>query len=155
MTLGRRAAVLALGAWLLASGASAAEAYGLRAAKAALSGRSQAVIVAVPDRFIHVGDKLQGDAATAGDWQFFFNDWVERRGSRSNVVVVTPAQLKSLVRRPISSGECVTLWVRDRSHGLIYDASCAPTVAVYEAGDRWLSSGAAPQGFREAELRIR
>jgi hypothetical protein len=150
-----RAAGLAVGLALIASAATGAETYGVKAARVALSGKSEAVLVAVPRGFFRADVKLAGDASKAGDWQFFFNDWVKRRGARSNVVVITPEDLKTLLRRPTTSRECVTLWVRDRAHALVYDASCAPTAAVYDAGDRWLVSGPAPEGFREAELRIR
>ena len=150
-----RAVSLAVGLALVASTAFAAESYGLKAARVALSGKSEAVLVAAPRGFFRADVKLAGDAARAGDWQFFFNDWVKRRGARSNVVVVTPDELKSLIRRPALTKECATIWVRDRTHALVYDTSCAPTAAIYDAGDRWLVSGGAPEGFRESELKIR
>jgi hypothetical protein len=142
-------------ALLLMAGAARGEAYGPKAARAALSGKSQAVIVAVPKGFVRADASLGARASVAGDWQFFFNQWVKSRGARSNVVVVTPAELNSLARAPRFKAECSTLWVRDRTHGLVYDADCAPKAEVYAAGDQWLTSGDAPAGFRPVDLKLR
>ena len=51
-------------------------------AKVALSGKSQAVIVAVPKGFVRADASLGARASVAGDWQFFFNDWLKKRGAR-------------------------------------------------------------------------
>jgi hypothetical protein len=142
-------------ALLLMAGAARGEAYGLKAARAALSGKSQAVIVALPKGFVRADASLGGRAAVAFDWSFYFTGWLKARGARSNVVVVTPAELNSLIRGAAFKAECTTLWVRDRSHGLLYDADCAPKAEVYAAGDQWLTSGEAPAGFRPVVLKPR
>ncbi|MDB5451745.1 MAG: hypothetical protein JWO33_323 [Caulobacteraceae bacterium] len=158
-----RTSVRAVGLALIltaAAGAShAAEAYGLKAARAAMSGKSQAVIVAVPANFVRA-DKAtsSAEAVAAGDWGFSLGDWLKSRHDVTNVVIVTPEELRQLVKAPSLAKTCTTLFVRDRGHGLVYDDGCAPQMATYQAGDAWLRTGAAPapaSGFRTVELTLR
>jgi hypothetical protein len=53
---------------------------------------------------------------------------------------------------------CTTLFIKDATHGLAYDVSCAPKAAVYDAGAAWLQTGATPDpalGLRLVELKRR
>jgi hypothetical protein len=151
-----RVLLLALALTAIASSADA-EAYGLKAARAALSGKSQAVIVSVPDAFVHAKPGADPKEATqAGDWSFYFTDWLKIHGDRSNVVVVTPAELRRLIRTPDLAGDCTTVWVREPGRALVYDASCAPKAEVYAAGDSWVVSGGPPTGpFRAVDIVLR
>jgi hypothetical protein len=149
------ALLIALG---VASGATA-ETYGLKAARAALSGKSQAVIVGVPAQFFRA-DRITAptDSQTAGDWSYYFGEWRGRYRDRTNVVVVDDRELKQIFRSPALEKTCATVFVRDPGHALVYDADCVATTAVYDAGAAWLQTGAAPDaklGLRAVDLKLR
>ena len=138
---------------------ASAESYGLKAARAALSGKSQAVIVGVPRQFIRQdGATAATDAQTAGDWSYYFSEWLGRYRDRTNVVVIDDREIKQMFKAPALGKTCTTLFVRDPGHGLVYDADCVPQAAVYDAGANWLQTGAAPDaklGLRVVDLKLR
>lgn len=141
------------------AGQASAEAYGLKAARAALSGKSQAVIVAVPAGWTSAKPPVSAtDAVAAGDWQFTFNTWLKAHGDRTNVVVVTPAELKRLIVAPAVTGNCATIFVRDAAHAMTFDQGCMLTLSDYKTGDDWLRTGVAPAkaaGFHAVDLKLK
>jgi hypothetical protein len=154
-----RAFALALMLTAAAGSTQAAEAYGLKAARAAMSGKSQAVIVAVPGSWVRADRKLGADEAeTAGDWSFYFGNWISARKDQTNVVVVTPAEARQLIRAPLKSDGCVTVFIRTPREAIAFDDGCVLTQADYQAGDVWLRTGVVPaqgSGFKPLELKPR
>jgi hypothetical protein len=154
-----RAAGLALLLATALAGGASAESYGLKAARAALSGKSQAVIVGVPRQFFRQDSATAPtEAETAGDWSYYFSEWLGRYRDRTNVVIVDDRELKQLLRSPAPTRTCTTLFVRDPSHALVYDADCVPQAAVYDAGATWVQTGLAPDaklGLRTVDLKLR
>ena len=142
----------------LASGATS-ETYGLQAARAALSGKSQAVIVGVPAQFFRADrTTAPAESQAAGDWSYYFSEWLGRYRAQTNVVVVDDREIKSLFRSPALDKTCATVFIRDPAHALVYDADCAPKTAVYDAGATWTRTGAAPSaalGLRAVDLKLR
>jgi hypothetical protein len=149
------ALLLALGT---TSGASA-ESYGLSPARVALSGKSPAAIIGVPQQFFRAdGITSPADPITAGDWSYYFSQWLGSHRDRFNVVVITDFEIRRLFKSPEITKPCTTLFVREPGHGLIYDADCVPKSEVYEAGARWVQTGLTPEaklGLRTVDFKLR
>jgi hypothetical protein len=131
-------------AWLLLALSShftvAAEAT-LKDVTSALASSEPVIIIGVPAEFLHP-DSIEGDAIeTQSDWATYLNEWMEKsaKEKKIKVIVVPLAVLTKALQKPVFKGaDCVTLYVRNRTEGLLYDSDCVPGVETYDRGAGWL-----------------
>jgi hypothetical protein len=150
------AAVLA-GFFLVASShlAIAAEAS-LKDVNRALASPDPAVLIGVPAGFLHPESLANSDEGEVlDDWSNYLNEWTRKTADKRKlkVVVVPMKVLSSALQRPVLKGDCATLFVKNRTEGLLFDAYCVPHVDDYDTGAKWLDGTAsahdiAAHGFK-------
>jgi hypothetical protein len=142
----RRATASLAGLFLvLASHATPATAASfLKDVQRALASPEAVLLIGVPGIFLHP-ETIEGDIVeTQSDWAYYLSEWdaksVEDR--KFKIIVVPMTILGKALQRPVLKGTCATLFVKNRTEGLLFDAHCVPRIDDYQVGARWLQGSA-------------
>ncbi len=121
----------------------------------ALASSEPVVLIGVPATFLHP-ETIDGDVAeTQSDWSYYLNDWIQTSASKQKlkVIVVPMNVLAGALQRPVLKGSCATLFVKNKSEGLLFDAYCVPQIKDYDVGAKWLQGNASPQDIAEHSFK--
>jgi hypothetical protein len=129
----------------------------------ALASPQPAVLIGVPAGFLHPEDLADSDEGEVlDDWSHYLDQWTRKTADkrRLKVIVVPMMVLSRALQRPVLKGDCATLFVKNRTEGLLFDAHCVPQVADYDAGAKWLDGTAsehdlAEHGFKTTPVAVR
>jgi hypothetical protein len=130
----------------------------LRDVSRALASAEPAVLIGVPVSFLNpksLGES-DGDAAEAqDDWAYYLNEWTRTTASKRklNIVVVPMNILSQALDSPSLKGQCATLFVKNRTEGLLFDSYCVLPVAAYDLGASWLDGTASAHDLAEHDFR--
>jgi hypothetical protein len=121
---------------LLPHTATAASAGDIRRA---LASPWPVLLVGVPEEFLNTADVTDdGEIETRGDWSYYLNDWAKSASKKIKIIVVPIAVLNQALQSPSLGDSCATLFVKNRTEGLLYSEDCVPQLDVYEEGAGWL-----------------
>jgi hypothetical protein len=149
----RPVAAVLVGLFLVLSShfAIAAEAS-LKDVNRALASPDPAVLIGVPAGFLQpesLADSDEGEVQD--DWSHYLNAWTRKTADKRKlkVVIVPMMVLSRALQRPVLKGDCATLFVKNRTEGLLFDAHCVPQVEDYDEGARWLDGTASGHDIAE------
>jgi hypothetical protein len=144
--------------------AIAAEAS-LRDVNRALASLEPVVLIGVPASFLNPDsaiDSPDGTAEAQDDWSYYLDEWTRTTADKRKLkVIVVPMNILShALRRPVLTGYCATLFVKNRTEGLLFDAYCVPQTDDYDLGAKWLDGTAsahdiAGHGFKMTAVAAR
>ena len=120
----------------------------------ALASPEPVVLIGVPAKFLHP-ETIDGDAAeTQADWVAYLNEWIKKSADKKKlkIIVVRLNILARALQTPVLKGDCATLFLKNRTEGLLYDEDCVPQFDIYDAGANWLQ-GTAPSGEAARDLK--
>jgi hypothetical protein len=121
----------------------------------ALASSEPVVLIGVPATFLHP-ETIDGDIAeTQSDWSYYLNDWIQISASKQKlkVIVVPMNVLAGALQRPVLKGSCATLFVKNKSEGLLFDAYCVPQIEDYDVGAKWLQGTVSPHDIAEHRFK--
>lgn len=121
----------------------------------ALASAEPVVLIGVPATFLHPETIEDDTAETQSDWAYYLNEWIQTSASRKKfkIIVVPMNILAGTLQRPVLKGYCATLFVKNKSEGLLFDAYCVPQVADYDVGAKWLAGTASPHDIAEHSFK--
>jgi len=132
--------IACLAMWLLALSSHltiAAEAT-LHDVNRALASPEPVVLIGVPAEFLHP-ETIDGDAAeTQDDWAHYLNAWMAASAKKNKlkVIVVPLGVLAGALQTPALKGNnCATLFVKNRTEGLLFNEYCVPQIEAYVLGN--------------------
>jgi hypothetical protein len=117
----------------------------------ALASAEPVVLIGVPAAFLHPETIGDDSAESQSDWAFYLNEWIQTSASKKKLkIVVVPMNiLAGALKRPVLKGYCATLFVKNKTEGLLFDAYCVPQIADYDVGANWLEGTASPHDIAE------
>jgi hypothetical protein len=128
----------------------------------ALTSAEPAVLIGVPAAFLHPETIEDDTAETQSDWAYYLNEWIQTSANRKKLkIIVVPMNiLAGALQRPVLKGYCATLFVKNKTEGLLFDAYCVPQIADYDVGARWLEGTTSPHdvaehGFKTTAVVVR
>jgi hypothetical protein len=159
----RRVAAFLAGLFLLFSFHFAgAAADSLKDVQRALASPEAVLLIGVPEIFLHPETIEDEITESQSDWAFYLNEWVEKsvKDRKFKIIVVPMTILAKALQRPALKETCATLFVKNRTEGLLFDSHCVPQIADYDVGARWLQGTASPRdieghGFRTTAVSAR
>jgi len=94
-----------------------------------------------------------------GDWADRLNQFSQHLPNGVRVLKFTSSGLRKVVRQPVVSQQYATLFLKDRTHGLLYDGMILEA-EVYRLGLAWLDGRSdenelAASGLRPVLVRLR
>jgi hypothetical protein len=114
----------------------------------ALASPEPVVLIGVPAEFLHP-ETIDGDAAeTQADWATYLNEWIKESANKKKLkIIVVPLNvLADALQTPIlEEDDCATLFVKNKTEGLLFDAYCVPQIEEYDLGAKWLEGLASPR----------
>jgi hypothetical protein len=121
----------------------------------ALASVEPAVLIGVPAAFLHPETIEDDSAETQSDWADYLNEWIQASASKKKLkIIVVPMNiLAGALQRPVLKGYCATLFVKNKTEGLLFDAYCVPQIADYDVGARWLEGTASPHDVAEHSFK--
>jgi len=149
--LGRVTTILVPLLLVLSSHSIAAAAASSTDVNRALASSEPVVLVGVPAAFLHP-ETIEGDMTeTQGDWAYYLNEWIQSSASKEKlkIIVVPMNVLAKALQHPVLKGFCATLFVKNKSEGLLFDAHCVPQIEDYDVGAKWLQGTASPHDVEE------
>src|SRR5947207_4671122 len=66
------------------------------------------------------------------------NLWAKSASKEIKIVVLPMTDLTSVLQLPFLPGPCATLFVKNKTEGLLYAEDCVPQEDSYQAGADWL-----------------
>jgi hypothetical protein len=116
----------------------------------ALASGKPVVLIGVPASFL---DGDSDDSEVASDWADRLGIWIENTADKKNLkVVIVPDQvLTKVLQKPvIQEDDCVALFVKNKTEGLLAQHSCVMDPEGYDVGAKWLEGTASPDEITEA-----
>jgi hypothetical protein len=105
----------------------------------ALASPGPVLLVGVPEEFLNTADITDdGEIETQSDWSHYLNDWAKSVSKKIKIIVVPTDVLTGVLQSPSLSDSCATLFVRNKTEGLLYTEDCVPQLDTYEQGANWL-----------------
>jgi hypothetical protein len=154
----RAAAFLAGSFLVLLSNSTIAAEASLKDVNHALASPEPVVLIGVPASFLNpesLNDSDDGAAEAQDDWSYYLNEWVQTTANKRklNIVVVPMNTLSQALQNPALKGQCATLFVKNRTEGLLFDSYCVPQVEDYELGAKWLDGTASAHDVAEHDFK--
>jgi hypothetical protein len=124
----------------------------------ALASPEPVVLIGVPASFLNPESLKDSDddaAEAQDDWSYYLDEWARTTANKRklNIVVVPMNILSQALQRPALKGQCVTLFVKNRTEGLLFDAHCVPHVEDYDLGAKWLDGTASAHDIAEHDFK--
>jgi hypothetical protein len=133
---------------------SAAAAASSKDVNRALASAEPVVLIGVPATFLHPETIEDDSAETQSDWAYYLNEWIQTIVSKKLKIIVVPMNiLAGALQRPVLKGHCATLFLKNKSEGLLFDAYCVPQIADYDVGVKWLEGTASPHDIAEHSFK--
>ena len=147
------AAILAALFLVLSSYFAIAAEASLKDVNRALASPEPVVLIGVPAGFLHPESLEDSDDAAEAqdDWSHYLNEWTRKTADKRKlkVIVVSMKVLSRALQRPVLKSDCATLFVKNRTEGLLFDAYCVPHVEDYDVGAKWLDGTASEHDIAE------
>jgi hypothetical protein len=91
---------------------------------------------------------------TQADWSHYLNTWAQSASKKIKIIVVPTDVLAGALQSPSLSESCATLFVRNKTEGLLYTDDCVPQLDIdtYEEGADWLL-GATRSGGTDRHMK--
>lgn len=140
---------------VLSSHFTASAAASSRDVNRALASSEPVVLIGVPAIFLHPETIEDDTVETQSDWAFYLNEWIQASASKKKLkIIVVPMNiLAGALQRPVLKGNCATLFVKNKSEGLLFDAYCVPQIEDYDVGAKWLQGTVSPHDIAEHRFK--
>lgn len=126
----------------------------------ALASAEPVVLIGVPAEFLHPDAIADDDEIEAqSDWDYYLGEWLKNsaKPKKLKVIIVPLAVLTRALRTPVLKRKgCVTLFVKNRTLGLLYDGddACILRWDEYDVGARWLEGTASASAVAEIGYKL-
>jgi hypothetical protein len=126
----------------------------------ALASPGPVVLIGVPPEFLDAASSADAEESeTQSDWSYYLNLWAKSASKKIKIIVVPMRVLTEVLQLPALAGPCATLFVKNKTEGLLLAEDCVPQVDAYQAGADWLlgatRSGRTDQGMKSTVVTIR